>query len=271
MRNSYGFNGLTANRNFIKLEGVDISAFNIPKKDQSHYAHPANKIFSIYTFKRLRVKFFGVINGKKFYFDDLWGHMMKHLIELFNSFFLRWFYVGMSDNFSKESIFVPLHVPGDAALTIREPAYIDQLAFIRKLLVNNPDKLFYLKEHPARIGSVSAISIIKLLLDFSNVKLLDPSISVKEIVKCIDFCAVVNSKAGAEYLFQGGGAFVFGDVYYKNFQNARIPENYRLDFFELGKHYINDFEELRKMSFIGELYVEEPENLNRVKNAINSL
>lgn len=271
LRNSYSFDGLIVNKLGVCFDYFNIPDFNIPIKDKKHYSEPIFKILSFYSAQRLALKLYGVFRGKFYYFDDILGHVSKHLLELRNALLLRRYYINVSDIKGVDAVFVPLHVPGDAALTIREPAYLDQLAFIRNLLTSNPEKMFYIKEHPARIGSISAISIIKLLTDYSNVRILNPLINVREVSAVVKYCAVINSKAGAEFLFNGCGAFVFGNVYYKNFRNARFAESGRLEYFELSTDYLPDFHELSSKSFTGELYVADPLNLDHFRKIISTL
>ena len=52
---------------------------------------------------------------------------------------------------------LPLHVPGDMALTLRSPQFLDQLGLIDYLLRNPPNGYkLAIKEHPAVVGAIDA-------------------------------------------------------------------------------------------------------------------
>lgn len=271
IKDSYMFDGLVTNNESIGVDEAVVPEFNIPIKDRRHYASPTRKIFSVYTAWAFSRKLYGLLVGKSYYFDDILGHARKHLRELNSARQLKESYCDFPGNISAQSIFLPLHVPGDAALTIREPDLLDQLSFVRRILESNPDKIFYLKEHPARIGSIPASKLKALLSNYANVRLLRPSISVKNICNVISYCAVINSKAGAEFLYNGNGAFVFGKVYYGHFVNARECRDTEVDYFNLSDEYMEDFESLKRRSFKGEIFVRNESNTERFRRVFSRI
>jgi hypothetical protein len=269
-KNSFYFDNLL--KSDVKyIDNVKIP-FNIPQKDARHFRNPLNKLVSVHSFKRLFLKIWHIYIRKfDFYFDDFFGHVISHLGFFYNSLILKSKYVSDLHGVKENSIFFPLHVPGDAALTIRESDFLNQLDTLELLLKENNDRFFYVKEHPARVGSSDVNKILHLLAFYQNLKILDPNITVNELSKNINYAVVVNSKAGAEFLKNGKGVYVFGNVYYKHFVNARILDSYKLYYFDFIENVEADFEILMQRSHPGELYVNADSNVNEFRKVIEKL
>jgi hypothetical protein len=245
---------------------------NIPKKDFEHFKNPFNKLISFHSFERFWVKFWNIyILKHDFYFDDFLGHIYSHLIYFRNSFKLKSQYSLNLSVIGNDSIFFPLHVPGDAALTIREPDFLLQLKTLEFFLKANPETLFFVKEHPARIGSTNYADLMNLLNLYPNLKILNPNFTVHKLSEIFNYAIVVNSKAGAEFLQNGKGVYVLGNVYYSNFVNARFITTFKLTPFKLQANYNDDFDALMRFSHRGELYVESAENIMHFQRAISKL
>lgn len=269
-RNSFYFDNLL--KSDVKYIDNLNRPFNIPDKDAMHFKNPMHKLLSLHNVNRFSLKIWHLyIRKYDFYFDDFFGHVSSHVRFLFNSLILKTKYVNYLGGLNENSIFFPLHVPGDAALTIRESNFLDQLNTLELLLKENTDRIFYIKEHPARVGSSDVKKLLYLLSYYQNLYILNPGFSVNELSKKFNYAVVVNSKAGAEFLKNGKGVFVFGNVYYNNFINARIIDTYKLFYFELNTNFESDFENLMQFSHPGELYVNTDSNLRDFGKVIEKL
>lgn len=269
-KNSFYFNNLIKS-DVEYIENIEIS-FNIPQKDAKHFKSPFSKLLSLHSFIRLILKIWHLyIRKSDFYFDDFFGHVFSHFRFFYNSVILKSRYIRDLTGIKEDSIFFPLHVPGDAALTIRETKFLDQLNTLKLLLKENSNLHFYIKEHPARVGSSDMKQILYLLSNYRNLNVISPNITVNQISDYISYAVVVNSKAGAEFLRKGKGVYVLGNVYYMHFVNARILDSYKLFYFDLSKNIDPDFKNLMQFSHPGELYVNSDNNLLELRKAIEKL
>ena len=88
-------------------------------------------------------------------------HVKSHFVMLINQLRLNSYYTELED--LNEFIYFPLHVPGDAALTLRSSEYLDQINVIRKVHKNFNSKIIIaIKEHPACIGKTNFKSLKSL-------------------------------------------------------------------------------------------------------------
>src|SRR3546814_11917155 len=93
---------------------------------------------------------------------------------LFRSLRLRKQYteLGQLANF----VYFPLHVPGDMALTMRSPEYLDQLSLIEQILRAVPANCnVAIKEHPAMIGACDATRLMEMRRRYPQFKILPPT------------------------------------------------------------------------------------------------
>ena len=201
----------------------------IPKKDISHFKSPTSKIFNSKNIMRFINKFIIIYIFKQSYeFDEVIKYSILHLKNFLNYVFLLPIYERSipKDNF----LYFPLHVPNDFAITIRSPKYIDQLKLIKKILKElPPDQYLFIKEHPARVGSINFSEMYKLLKN-KKIKILKPSINSYDIIEKSRSIITINSKTGFEALIYNKPLYVFGESYYKN-QNFinYLDESFILD------------------------------------------
>lgn len=114
-------------------------------------------------------------------------------------------------------IYYPLHVPGDMALTIRSPEFVDQLALVDFLCRTCPDGYrIALKEHPAMVGAIPADRMQGLLNMHDNLVLLPPTTNNYAVMRAARCIVTVNSKSGAEAGLLGKRVFVLGDAFYRD-------------------------------------------------------
>ncbi len=110
-------------------DALDSRAIVVPAKDKHQYSTAVRKIANMKNLRRLSAKLVDkYLLGKRQEFGHIFGHVKKHLTMLLNSLRLRHSYTPLAE--LNRFIYYPMHVPGDMALTIRSPEYLDQLALI---------------------------------------------------------------------------------------------------------------------------------------------
>lgn len=186
----------------------------IPTKDTHHYRRPLYKLLDGTNWRRLFEKSRDkLIYRKQEEFSYIGGHVRRYLRMLINSQRLRRFYRSLDE--VEPFIYYPLHVPADAALTIRSPVYLDQYALLDFLARSVPiTHRVVIKEHPAMVGAIDFRRVRELLRRRDNIVLLDPGINNHEVVRRAAAVVTVNSKAGAEALVGGTPVIVLGDAFY---------------------------------------------------------
>jgi hypothetical protein len=252
-------------------ETLGSRAIVVPVKDKHHYNTAIRKIANIKNLLRLSTKLIDkYLLGKKQEFGYIWGHVKKHLMMLLNSMRLRYSYTQLVE--LDRFIYYPMHVPGDMALTIRSPEYLDQLALVDYFarVVPHNCKLA-IKEHPAMIGAIDANAIRKLLRRHDNIALIAPSENNFTIMQRCEGVVSVNSKSGAEAVLLGKPALVLGDAFYTKaplvtsvgslleagrnmhtFTNKHDTDRMRVEEY---------FQSVWNATFPGELYLSEQRNV----------
>ena len=154
-------------------KALDSKTVVIPEKDKDHYLLPIFKILNIHNFRRFFQKTFDKwFLGKYQDFGHITFHVKSHFMMFINQLRLNSYYTKLED--LDDFIYFPLHVPGDAALTLRSPEYLDQLNTILEIhKIFNSKIVIAIKEHPACIGKTNFKSL-KKLLENSNTRLLSP-------------------------------------------------------------------------------------------------
>jgi hypothetical protein len=245
----------------------------IPKKDAHQYSKAWKKIVNAKNAKRLYKKLIDKYYYKKYQeFGHVERYVSLHLNMLLNSIKLKAYYQDLSAIGS--FVYYPLHVPGDMALTLRSPQYLDQLALIDFIARSIPHSYqLVIKEHPAMIGAIEAKGIIDLLKRNPNITLLNPAVNNYDVLSKADSIVSVNSKSGAEALLLGKTVLVFGDAFYSKCPLVNYVENLRdfpsmirqalikpknIDLNEKLKY----FEAVWRESHSGELYISDKENVD---------
>ena len=244
-------------------------AIVIPQKDRHQYHSPAAKIFKLGNARRLAEKLWDRhILGKRHEFGYIGRYVRTHLATLASSYALRRSYtpLGALGRF----VYYPFHVPGDMALTLRSPAYLDQLALIDYLARALPRGLtLAVKEHPAMIGAVAAAPLKAILARYDTVALLPPSTNNYDVLRAAEAVVSVNSKSGAEAILVGRPVLVLGDAFYRE-SGLAIPIGALADLpaalaATIGRPPHHDetarlayFDAVWRQSVPGELYVTDP-------------
>jgi Capsule polysaccharide biosynthesis protein len=246
-------------------------AIVIPQKDRHQYSSAFNKIANARNARRLVEKLWDQFAlGKHQEFGHNLRHARAHAAMAYGAIRLRKFYRTMPEG---RFVYYPLHVPADMALTLRSPEYLDQVATIDFLLRTIPDThVLVVKEHPAQIGAIPAGRLIGLARRFDNFVLLPPQTNNYAVLGRADAVVSVNSKSGAEAVLLGKPVVVMGDAFYRSCplvfavdRLADVPQRLRdalaappFDPADTAPY----FETAWRQSFAGELYINDPEQLD---------
>ena len=246
-------------------------AIVIPQKDRHQYSAAFNKIANARNARRLVEKLWDQFAlGKHQEFGHNLRHARTHAAMALGATRLKKLYRPMPET---PFVYYPLHVPADMALTLRSPEYLDQVATIDFLLRTIPDThVLAVKEHPAQIGAISAGRLFELARRFDNFVLLPPQTNNYAVLGRADAIVSVNSKSGAEAVLLGKPVVVMGDAFYRSCplvfavnRLSDVPQRLReaLDAksFDPGKA-APYFETAWRKSFSGELYIDNPQQLD---------
>lgn len=252
---------------------VSSGSIVVPKKDRHQYTTAFRKVLNGRNAVRLFQKLFDkYVLGKRQEFGYIGRHVFVHASMLFNSLRLRRHYTPLED--AGRIVYYPLHVPGDMALTLRSPQYLDQLALIDVILRSVPHThRVAIKEHPAMIGAIDAGRLIRLKRRYDNLVLLPPSTNNYRVIRAADLVVSVNSKSGAEAALLGKPVLVLGDAFYRSAPMVRAvddPAQLRPAIREMlatpregqvGDEVRRYFEAVWRASHPGELYVTDGESV----------
>ncbi len=193
-----------------KLKGTIV----IPNKDKHHYSPAFKKVFNLHNLGRFFQKSIDKYILRKyqeFGFSTLYAY--NHLKMISNSLRLQNSYTNIDD--IKSYVYFPFHVPGDVAITLRSPEYLDQLSLVEYLARIIPGTHnIVVKEHPAMIGAIDVIRLKNLLKKYDNLFILDPSVNNYKVINSCDALVSINSKSGAEAIMLGKPVAVLGDAFY---------------------------------------------------------
>jgi hypothetical protein len=189
-------------------------AIVIPEKDRHHYNSAATKIANKRNIIRLAEKAYDkYLLGKYQEFGYVGHHVATHLRMLQNSIRLKSRYTSLEK--LEAFVYFPLHVPGDMALTLRSPEYLDQLSLVEQLLRATPAEFdVVVKEHPAMIGACDGRRLIEMCRRYPQLKILPPSTNNYEVIKAARLVVSINSKSGVEALLLKKPIIVLGDAFY---------------------------------------------------------
>jgi hypothetical protein len=246
-------------------------AIVIPQKDRHQYSAAFRKVANLRNSRRLAEKLWDQYAlGKHQEFGHNLRHARAHAAMALSATRLKKLYRPMPD---APFIYYPLHVPADMALTLRSPEYLDQVATIDFLLRTIPDThVLAVKEHPAQIGAISSGRLFELARRFDNFVLLPPQTNNYAVLGRTDAVISVNSKSGAEAVLLGKPVVVMGDAFYRG-----CPLVFTVDRLKDVPQRLRDaldaprfdpaaaapyFETAWRKSFAGELYIDDPQQLD---------
>ncbi|MHA7820566.1 MAG: capsular polysaccharide export protein, LipB/KpsS family [Erythrobacter sp.] len=196
-------------------EAVSSGTVVIPQKDRHHYASAVTKLLNTGNIRRLieksRDKY---LLGAEQEFGAIGHHVATHLRMLVASRRLRGSFTPLER--LGRFLYYPLHVPGDVALTLRSPEYLDQLALLDYLCRTAPaDMVIATKEHPAMIGAVGSGGLLALKKRYDRFKILPPTTNNYAVLREAEAIVTVNSKSGVEAGLLGKRVIVLGDAFYR--------------------------------------------------------
>jgi hypothetical protein len=249
---------------------VSSGAIVIPAKDRHQYTTARRKIVNWRNARRLIEKLVDKhVHGKTQEFGHIGSHVRTHAAMLHNSWKLRRSYTPLAE--ANRFLYFPLHVPGDMALTLRSPQYLDQLTLIDYICRIAPaDLRVAIKEHPAMVGALDADRLRALTRRYDNLIILPPTTNNYQVLRAAAAIVSINSKSGAEAGLIGKPVVVLGDAFYRRAPFAisvdkltdlpavlrnltRAPQAPMPDFRPF-------FAAVWKQSLPGELYVDTPDN-----------
>lgn len=252
---------------------IDTGAIVVPQKDRHQYTTAYRKIVNTKNARRLAEKIVDkYLLGKQQEFGHIGSHVRTHAQMLVNSRKLRNGYTLVDE--CRSFIYYPLHVPGDMALTLRSPQYLDQLSLIDYLCRCAPfGYRVAVKEHPAMIGAIDAQRLLKLTERYDNLAILPPSTNNYEVLKRAELVVSVNSKSGAEAGLLGKRVLVLGDAFYRRAPfaiyvanlteiEARMTEQLSIDTPPKRDQINRYFAGLWSCTYPGELYVPARSNVD---------
>lgn len=186
----------------------------IPEKDRHHYAPVIAKLLNPHNIRRVIEKSIDkYLLGKRQEFGYLGRQVGMHLRMLRNSRRLRRLYTPLSQ--LGEFVYFPLHVPGDMALTLRSPDYVDQLSLLEQIIRATPaTHRVAIKEHPAMIGALDATRIRAMLQRYTQCRILHPATNNYDVLRAAAAVVSINSKSGAEGFLLSKPVIVTGDAFY---------------------------------------------------------
>ena len=259
-------------------KALDSKTVVIPEKDKDHYLLPIFKILNIHNFRRFFQKTFDKwFLGKYQDFGHITFHVKSHFMMFINQLRLNSYYTKLED--LDDFIYFPLHVPGDAALTLRSPEYLDQLNTILEIhKIFNSKIVIAIKEHPACIGKTNFISL-KKLLENSNTRLLSPKNNNFDVLDKASMVLTINSKAGAEAILKNkliavlGSAFYSDSMFVNKIEKLSEIEPLFLNKKDLDLDFNRDdvlryFSNVWDMSYLGDLYTVSESKIEEFSSSI---
>jgi len=278
INNNHSTESLLEVQNYLK-NALETKRIVIPEKDRHHYSPALKKILNQHNLVRLFQKSVDkYLLGKKQEFGYIGKQLATHIKMLVNSYLLKNSYTPLAD--IGRFIYFPLHVPGDMALTIRSPEYVDQLSLLEHILRATPlTHKVAVKEHPAMIGALDAMRFRKLLRRYPQFKIIRPSTSNYDVICASELVVSINSKSGAEALLLGKKVAVSGEAFYSQCSMVNcidsprqlakaIPELLATDVALEKEKLIDYFNAIWNSSLEGELYVSGKESVARFTDSL---
>jgi hypothetical protein len=124
-------------------------------------------------------------------------------------------------------VFFPLHTEPEVSLLVYGRPYLNQTEIIRMLAISLPvNTVLVVKEHPWMVGKRS-LSAYEKMLNIPRVRLADPRLEARVLVKQADLVAVVTGSVGLEAAILGKPVLTFGDCPFNLLPNVSRCEDPR--------------------------------------------
>ena len=110
--------------------------------------------------------------------------------------------------------FFPLHTEPECSLLVYGRPFLNQIELIRMIALNLPvDMVLLIKEHPWMVGKRS-LSAYKKILNIPRVKIVNPAINSRILVKESSLVTVITGTIALEAVILGKPVITFGDIPY---------------------------------------------------------
>ena len=120
--------------------------------------------------------------------------------------------------------FFPLHTEPEVTLSVYSKAHLNQIETIRLISHSLPVGMkLVVKEHPWAIGKRN-LGFYKKIISIPNVKLADPIMSSRDLIKDASLITVIASSIGFEGLILGKPVAVFGNAPFSFLDDKMIRE-----------------------------------------------
>lgn len=118
-------------------------------------------------------------------------------------------------------VFFPLHYEPEAALMVRGPDYLNQVALVEQIARSVPiGHKLYVKDHPGMIGR-RPLWVYEHLRQIPNVRLIDFGVSSTELIRRADVIVTITGTAGWEGVLLGKPVVTLGSVFYNALPTVR--------------------------------------------------
>lgn len=134
-------------------------------------------------------------------------------------------------------IFFPLHKEPEVTLLVYSKPYLNQIEVVRNVAYSLPvDKLLLVKEHPASVGT-RPLKYYQKLLEIPNVRLVDPRVEPRELIKQADMVVNIAGSVGFEALLLQKPVIIFGKTPYEMLPESMVRKVTNLD--KLGETIVD--------------------------------
>lgn len=209
-------------QNFKNNDGVlmaELSTNIAPSKGLKIFSLLRKMLGLIYRILIFRFK--TKVNPKDHINRFLENNKKSFFVELENIFGRTLDYYYSQPNEDERFFFYPMHLEPEAVvLYYADGWYQGQVKLIENIAMQLPaGVLLYVKDHPHG-GVYRDVRDYKQLLQHKNVKLINPEISGKELIKNSLGVITINGTAGFEALLMNKYVFCFGKSFYSGFKGV---------------------------------------------------
>lgn len=238
-----------------KYENLNIVREEMTRKSKFIKIPNIKRIIKYYDARRKQIKIskyekYTIPNNLSIHYNNAM-FIVPIIREIYNRIFFQ------NQDSSEKYFFMPLHYVEDAQITLREP-FVDQFNLISAISKTLPVGVkLYIKPHPHYKGSDISIRNLSKISKLKNVKIINPSIPVYDLIKNSLGVMTVSSTTGFEALIFNKPLIVFGhdsfcreDLCYLVWDMNKLPI-YIMNIIN-GKGHPSGFEHIKK--FVKKVY-----------------
>jgi hypothetical protein len=165
------------------------------------------------------------ILGKNIILPSAFLQIRQYLNSEINRFYVNKFFHFHKFDSVEGYYFYPLHLEPEASLMISGQRALNQQSLIQRIASQLPVGVkLIVKEHPTMVGW-RELNFYKNLMKIPNVKLVDPAIKAKEIIKGSLGVFTVVGTVGWEAVNMKKPVLIFGEAFYKNLSMVRYVQD----------------------------------------------